>query len=673
MTGTIDRQLNERAKATGATVNRAIGLCQDYFRRHQYPEGYWWGRLESNTSMEAEYLMLTYLLERVDQERWRKLTNYILGKQQEDGSWGQYYAAPGNLSTTVECYLALKLAGYSAESPPLRNARKFILDCGGVPKTRVFTKIWLAMLGQWDWSGTPNMPPEMIFLPSWFPFNIYEFSSWARATVVPMLIILTHRPTKLVPDSARIDELYPEPRSQTDYSLPVPNNGWGWARLLSGIDKVIGLYQRLPVHPLRGLAERKILNWILQHQEADGCWGGIQPPWVYSLIALNYMGSSDYSGFINKGVAGFEGYAIEDDDTWTVQACMSPVWDTALAQIALLESGVSPGDSMVQRSATWLLDQQVLAPGDWTVRAKGTQPGGWCFEFHNDVYPDIDDSSEVLMALAAVPLDPAQEPRRERAIASGVDWLVAMQSKNGGWAAFDKDNDRQYLAKLPFSDFGELLDPPSADVTAHIVEMLGKLGFPADFPPLRQGYDYLRLAQEEDGSWFGRWGVNYVYGIGAVLPALKAAGEDMGQLYVRRAVDWLLFHQNDDGGWGESCGSYVDPRLRGIGPSTASQTAWALLGLLAAGLEDSEAARQGVGFLVTTQTEEGCWDEPYYTGTGFPGYGIGERLSALPNPGQPGHQGLDMGAGFMINYHLYRNYWPLLALGRFAKLGVSDA
>ena len=648
-------------------VDRAILRSQAYFRNSQTPEGNWCGELESNSTMEAEYLMLCFLLDRVDQERIRKVANHILSRQRSDGSWGQYYEAPGDLSTSVECYFALKLAGYTADSRPLRIARRFILSRGGIPKVRVFTKIWLALFGQWEWDGTPNMPPELIFLPSWLPFNIYRFSSWARATIVPMLIILTRRPSCQVSTETGIDELYPGLRSQVDYSLPEPTGGWGWAKALHKLDRIIGFYQSLPVHPFRGLAEKKIANWILNHQEADGCWGGIQPPWVYSLIALHYLGLPAEHPAMEQGFAGFELYAIEDEDTCTVQACMSPVWDTCLAQIALLDSGIAADDPIVQKSTRWLLDRQILSGGDWQVNTKNVQPGGWAFEFHNDQYPDIDDVSEVIIALNAVRLGPEEDGERKYAIERGVAWLSAMQSKNGGWAAFDKDNNAEYITKLPFSDFGESLDPPSADVTAHIIEMFGKLGYRRDNPVVRRAYDYLLREQESDGSWFGRWGVNYIYGLGAALPALAAIGEDMSQDYIRRGLDWLGECQNADGGWGESCGSYVDPELRGVGPSTASQTAWALLALLAAGEGDNDPVIRGVNYLINSQKDDGCWDEPYFTGTGFPGFGVGQKPGTLPKPGESGHQGLDMPAGFMINYHLYRNYWPLSALGRYAN------
>ena len=652
-------------------LESTIGRSQQFLLSIQYPDGYWWGELESNPTMEAEYLLLTYYLDTVDQERWRKLANHIVTRQRDDGSWGQYYGAPGDVSTSVECYFALKLAGVSPDNPEMGKARDFILYKGGVPQVRIFTKIWLSLFGQWEWEGTPKMPPELMFLPTWFPFNIYEFSSWARATIVPMLIILTRRPVRTVPEWARIDELYPMPREHTDYSLPRPKDLLGWRRFFHGADKLLRLYEKLPVKPGRGLALRKAERWILDHQEADGSWGGIQPPWVYSLIALNHLGYSMDHPVMRKGLGGFEAFAIEEGDTWRVQACISPVWDTGLVLIGLLDSGMDPEEPAIQKATRWLLKEQVLTGGDWQVKVRKTPPGGWAFEFDNDIYPDVDDTAEVIMALNMARLDGDGETRRTEAIKRGVEWVLAMQCKNGGWAAFDKDNAKGYIAKMPFSDFGETLDPPSVDVAAHVVEMLGKLGYKRDSPPIKRAYRYILADQEPDGSWFGRWGVNYIYGAGAVLPALEALSEDMSQPYIRRTVHWVIAHQNQDGGWGESCGSYVNPSLRGRGPSTPSQTAWGLMALLAAGEAGHSATEKGIRFLLDTQKGDGSWDEPYFTGTGFPGYGVGQRLNRLPRPGEPGYQGLEMPAGFMINYHMYRNCWPLMALGRYRRLACS--
>ena len=667
MTNVVDRTREDVLDTAQETVQRA----HRYMWSQQHPDGYWWGELESNPTMEAEYVMLTHFLEIADAERWRKLANFLLSKQREDGSWGQYLDAPGDLSTSVECYFALKLTGVSADLPNMVKAREFILSKGGVPDTRIFTKIWLSLFGQWDWKGTPAMPPELMLLPHWFPFNLYEFASWARATIVPMLIILTGRPFRSIPESAAIDELYPTPREQTSYSLPKPDSLKSWRGLFHVTDQILRLYEQAPIKPGRGLATRKALEWILAHQESDGCWGGIQPPWVYSLIALKHLGYSMDHPVMKKGVEAFERYAIEEEDTWRVQACISPVWDTALVTIALLDSGVAPDDPAMQQAGRWLVEKQILTGGDWQVKNRDAAPGGWAFEFDNDKYPDLDDVAEVIMALNGIRQHGEDEMRRTRAIDRGVDWLLSMQSSNGGWAAFDKDNTKSYVTKIPLTDFGEALDPPSADVTAHVLEMMGKIGLDRDLPSAKRAYQYLRERQEPDGAWFGRWGVNYIYGTGAVLPALEAIGEDMSQEYVAKAIEWVVDRQNDDGGWGESCGSYVDPALRGVGPSTASQTAWALLALLAGLGSDAPshpAVARGVRYLANTQKEDGSWDEPYFTGTGFPGYGIGDRPDQLPKPGEDGYQGLDMPAGFMINYHMYRNLWPLTALGRYLAL-----
>ena len=645
-------------------MDLAISRSQDYFRGTQYNDGYWWGELESNNTMEAEYILLSYFLGKQDPQKWRKLTNYIVSKQREDGSWGQYYEAPGDLSTSVECYFALKLAGYAAGGEPLKRARAFIRSKGGISSCRVFTKIWLAIFGQWDWKGTPNLPPELMLLPSWFPFNIYEFSSWARPTVVPLMLVLTYHPTCRVPEWANIDELYLQPGCGVDYSLPDPGLTLSWPSLLYHADQLVGLYRRFPIHPLRGQAAQKAEEWLLSHQEYDGSWGGIQPPWVYSLIALHHMGYPPDHPVIERGFAGIEGFAIETEDTMTIQGCISPGWDTCLAQLALLESGVAPDDPLVVKSGRWLIARQILSPGDWQVRAKNVKPGGWAFEFHNDLYPDIDDAAVVVMALLLADLGDG-ETAKSAAVRRGMDWITALQCKDGGWAAFDKDNNRKYMADLPFSDFGETVDPPSADVTGHVLEMLGRSGYRRDYGPVERGYQFLRGQQEANGSWFGRWGVNYIYGTGTVLPGLRAIGENMSRPYIRKAVSWLLDRQNTEGGWGESCGSYVDPALHGVGPSTASQTAWAMLGLIAGGEASHPATRKGAEYLISTQQDDGTWDEPYFTGTGFPGYGVGAPGRRPNERERVRRQDLDMGASFMIKYHLYCNYWPLLALGRY--------
>ncbi len=639
-------------------VAEAVRRSQGYFARTQAAEGYWWGELESNPTMEAEYLLLTHFLGIGDVFTWRKLANHLFKTQREDGTWGQYYGAPGDLSTSVECYFALKLAGASPDDPRMVRAREFILSKGGVPRARVFTKIWLALFGQWSWKAVPTLPPELVLLPTWFPLNIYDFSSWARGTMLPLSIVFTHEPVCPVPDAAAVPELIPngQPEPAGD---PEPRNPIGAAGAFRLADRLLRWYNALPWHPMRRLAIRRATEWIVDHQEEDGSWGGIQPPWVYSLIALNVLGYDVDHPVMRKGIDGFKGFAIEEDDSLRVQACVSPVWDTCLAMIALEDSGLPPDSPVLRRAGEWLLNGQITAGGDWQIKARNTAPGGWAFEFANSTYPDMDDTAGVLIALQRVKLE---DPRRQaEAIRRGVEWMLGVQSRNGGWGAFDKDNTRRAVAEMPFADFGEMIDPPSPDVTAHVVEALARLGYPRAAPPLQQAMKYLWREQERDGSWFGRWGVNYVYGTGAVLPALEAVGEEMAAAPVGRAVDWLIARQNPDGGWGESCASYADPTLAGQGPSTASQTAWALLALLAAGRWEHEAVRRGIEYLVTTQKEDGTWEEPWFTGTGFPGYGVGQRVKEVRQ------QGAELPAGFMLKYHLYRNYWPLMALGRYRR------
>jgi squalene-hopene/tetraprenyl-beta-curcumene cyclase len=648
----------------------ALSGVLNYFLRTQHPDGYWWGELESNPTMEAEYVMLTHFLGSDEGDRIPLVAEDIRRRQSPDGSWQMYYGAPGDLSTTIECYFALKIAGESPDAPAMARAREFILAKGGIPKARIFTKIWLALFGQWDWRGTPAMPPELMLVPKWAPFNLYKFASWARATIVPMLVILTQHPTRAVPGELALDELYVGGRAAADLRLPDRGAGlFSLERAFLAADKLLRWYEKLPWKPLRSLALRRAERWIVEHQEADGSWGGIQPPWVYSLMALNHLGRPLDEPVMAKGLEGFrQQWSLPSDDgqALRVQACLSPVWDTALATMGLIDAGLPADHEAIQRATRWFMREEIRVKGDWAELNPSLDASGWAFEFENDTYPDIDDSSIIVMDIAAARMTNATEERaRQEALARSTVWMEGMRSTNGGWGAFDKDNDASYLASIPFADFGELLDPPSVDVTAHVVEMFGRLGYAKDHPMVARGVAYMWREQESDGAWFGRWGVNYVYGIGAVLPALAAVGEDMTQMRVRRAVDWLVAHQNDDGGWGESPASYVDPSLRGQGDSTASQTAWALLGLLAAGDRESESTQRGIAYLVSTQLPDGTWNEPQFTGCGFPGYGAGDQPERYRKVGDPAWQGLELGSGFMINYHLYRNYFPLWALGRY--------
>ncbi len=648
-------------------VDTAIDAAIGWLKSNQKPEGFWVGMLESNACIEAEWLLAFHFLGLRDDPKVPGLIEGILHRQRDDGAWEVYYDAPfGDINATVECYVALRAYGYDKDSPALAKARAWILGHGGLSGIRVFTRYWLALFGEWPWHRTPNLPPAVIFNPKWFPFNIYNFSSWARATLLPLAILSARRPVKPLP-CGPLDELYPGGRDRFDFSLPKKGRVFSLERLLLISDRLLHGFHSIGLTPAREKAIRCIIDWIVVHQDEDGAWGGIQPPWIYSLMALHEEGYALDHPVIAKGLDALnQHWQYERDGALHIQASESPVWDTLLVLLALLDCGMDVHQNpSMQRALRWILDMQIDASGDWQVKVPHVEPGGWAFERANTWYPDVDDTGVALVVLARLRNGGFEEKRIANALRRAKNWVSAMQCKNGGWAAFDKDNDKPILTKIPFCDFGEALDPPSVDVTAHVLEAYGLLGI-RDDEAVRKALAYVKLEQESDGSWFGRWGVNHIYGTAAVLPALAALGEDMNAEYVRRAADWMIAHQNDDGGWGESCASYMDPAMRGRGDSTASQTGWALMALLAIGSPDHRGSiEKGVGFLVATQRDDGTWDEPQFTGTGFPGYGVGERIE-LDDDSLGGRlrQGAELARGFMINYNLYRHYFPLMALGR---------
>ncbi len=664
------RRLEMAAPAAPASQrsewDEAIARSIDWLDAKQDPQGFWVGMLESSYSMEAEWLLAMHLLG-YEHPRKEQLVATLLAAQRDDGAWESYYDAPqGDINSTVECYAALRCVGMPAESERLTRAREWIFAHGGLSKIRVFTRYWLALLGEWPWNRTPNLPPEVIANPSWFPFNIYNFASWARATLIPLAVLSARHTTRPLPPERRLDELFPGGRKRMDYRLPHDVPVFSLKRLFLATDRLLHLYQRIGLTPGRTAAIKACLEWVVRHQDADGAWGGIQPPWVYSLLALQAEGYPLTHPVMAKGLEALDAHwSYERDGTLHIQASESPIWDTELTLMAMQDCDREFGDGM-QRAVDWLLQQEIRYRGDWSHKVPHAEPSGWAFERANLHYPDVDDTAVALIVLARLPEADRETPRVRGAIERAVAWTLAMQSSNGGWAAFDKDNDKLIITKIPFCDFGEALDPPSADVTAHVAEALAHLGYDRQLPALERAYRFLRAEQETDGSWFGRWGVNHIYGTAAVLPALAALGEDMAQDYVRRAAAWIVAHQNADGGWGETCASYMDDTLRGRGVSTASQTAWALMALLAVGGHEYDAAiRAGLNFLVTTQREDGTWNEPYYTGAGFPGYGFGGRLDFRDAATrQRIAQGTELQRAFMINYNLYRHYFPLMALGR---------
>ncbi|MER7541528.1 squalene--hopene cyclase [Actinomadura sp.] len=615
----------EEAPGLTRAAAAAVEAAREHLLGLQSPEGWWKGELETNVTMDAEDLLLRQFLGIRTAEETEEAARWIRSQQRPDGTWANFRGGPADLSTTIEAYLALRLAGDPADADHMLAAAKYARDAGGIEGSRVFTRIWLALFGQWSWDDLPVMPPELMFLPSRVPLNVYDWACWARQTIVPLTVLGSLRPVRPLPvDLAELRT-----------GVAPPDDAKGWGRVFNALDRVLHVYEKAPVRPLRRAAMRRAADWIIARQEADGCWGGIQPPWVYSLMALNVLGYDLGHPVVERGLAGLERFTIRDERGRRLEACQSPVWDTVLAMNALADAGAAPDDPALVRAARWVIGEEVRGPGDWSVRRPGLPPGGWAFEFDNDVYPDTDDTAEAIMALRRVSLPEAEAP-----IERAVRWLEGMASKDGGYGAFDADNTRELCTKLPFCDFGAVIDPPSADVTAHVVEALAKEGL-AESTVVKRAVVWLLKAQEADGSWFGRWGANHVYGTGGVVPALIAAGVRPEKPAIRRAVAWLEEHQNPDGGWGEDLRSYDDPAWIGRGESTASQTAWALLALLAAG-ERSAAVDAGVRWLVENQRPDGNWDEDQFTGTGFPG-------------------------DFYINYHLYRLVFPISALGRYLR------
>jgi squalene-hopene/tetraprenyl-beta-curcumene cyclase len=607
---------------TPTALDAGVDAAVDWLLARQSPQGWWTAELETNATMTAEHVLLLRFLGVDDAPIRAGAVRHLLGCQREDGSWANYAGAPADLSSTAEAYAALKVLGVDPGSPPMRRALRVVHEQGGLTRARVFTKIWFALFGEHPWEGVPSMPPELVWLPPRAPLNLYDFACWARGTIAPLLVVLARKPVR--PLGVSLGELV-VPGTERELRR-VPGSGVFW-----WLDHLQKAYERLSRQPWRGRAIGRVLDWVTERQEADGSWGGIQPPWVYSLIALHIEGMPLDHPVMARGLRGLEGFALEDDGGWRLQACMSPVWDTALALLALHAAGVPPGHDAIRRAAAWILDEQIEGLGDWAVRVPGAREcGGWAFEFANDTYPDIDDTAIVVLAL----LRCERTPALERAVQRGAAWVQAMRSRTGNWGAFDRDNTRRLVYRLPFADFGALLDPPSEDVTAHVVEMLAALGHSCSDESMAPGITYLGRSQTKAGSWFGRWGVNHLYGTWAAIAALQAAAALPAA--VRRGADWLERAQRRDGSWGETCMSYDDASFAGVGMPAASQTAWAVLGLQQAGRGGGAAAGRGTHWLLTTQ-RGGTWDEPLHTGTGFPG-------------------------DFYINYHLYRHVFPLMAL-----------
>jgi squalene-hopene/tetraprenyl-beta-curcumene cyclase len=629
----------------GARAGQAIARATQWLVAAQHARGYWHAPLEANATMEAEYVFFNRLLGRDKPDLDRRMAERLLAIQQADGSWPQYHAGPGNVSTTIEAYFALKLAGLGADEPALARARDFIRGSGGLARAGVFTRIWLAYFGQFPWAGVPATPVELVLLPPWFPINIYAMSSWARGTIVPLALLMAHPPEVKVAPSAAVPELWLEAPRRKDLAFARSPELVTMRNFFLALDRVLGVAGRSPWKPLRRRAIARAIEWIVRHQDKNGQWGGIQPAMLNSVLALHSVGFAADHPAIASGIAGVDDFLVESEGTLMYQPCVSPNWDTALAAKALLEAGMEPSHPALGRAADWLVANQIFRPGDWSVLSPRLEPGGWAFEFANDWYPDVDDSAVILMVLRELPI--AATAAGKRAIAYGLNWTLGMESRDGGWGAFDTDNTAAFLNRIPFADMEAMIDPPTEDVTGRLLALMGAYGYGMDYGRARRAVEFLRRTQRADGSWWGRWGVNFIYGTWCALDGLAAIGENLHAPYVRRAVEWLKARQNADGGWGETVASYDDESLAGQGESTPSQTAWAVLGLLSADGPRSAAVERGVDWLVRKQGSDGTWTERPFTGTGFPRH-------------------------FYLRYHLYRHYFPLMALGRWRRIGGGE-
>ncbi|EFA72238.1 squalene-hopene cyclase [Cylindrospermopsis raciborskii CENA303] len=626
-------------------ITQAIAASQEYLLSIQRPEGYWWGELESNVTITVEVLLLHKIWGTCQNRALYKIENYLRCQQREHGGWELYYGDGGDLSTSVEAYMGLRLLGVPVTDAALVKAKSWILKKGGISKTRIFTKLHLALIGCYNWRGLPSLPPWVMLLPDYFPFNIYELSSWARSSTVPLLIVFNRKPVFDIDSPISLDELYAEGIDNAQWSLPKNND---WSDIFTLLDDGFKLAENLNLVPLRDQGIKAAEKWILERQESTGDWGGIIPAMLNSLLALKCLNYKPDDPIIYRGLKAVDNFVIETDNSYCVQPCVSPVWDTAWAIRSLIDSGMVPDDPVIVKAGEWLIDKQIIDYGDWGVKNKQGQPGAWAFEFDNRFYPDVDDSAVVVMALHQAKLP--NENLKKQAIKRAVNWIISMQCKSGGWAAFDIDNDQEWLNYIPYGDLKAMIDPNTADVTARVIEMLGvcKLSIPSQ--KLDQAMNYLLGEQETEGCWFGRWGVNYIYGTSGVLSALALINPQKYLSNLEKGASWLKQVQNPDGGWGETCLSYGDSNLKGKGDSTPSQTAWGLMGLIAAGEAgqkfDFTSMEKAVNYLLTTQRLDGTWHESYFTGTGFPGH-------------------------FYLKYHLYQQYFPLLALGRYRRIVKS--
>jgi squalene-hopene/tetraprenyl-beta-curcumene cyclase len=665
-------------EALSEAASRAAGLAKNWFMSRQLPDGHWCAELESNATLTAEYVMLYQALGlHIDQTKGKQIIQYLLGNQKPDGSWGIAHNYSGDVSTTTEVYFALRLLGLPPEDRNLNRAEDFIRANGGIEKVRIFTRINLALFGLFPWSAIPVIPPEFILLPPESPVNIYTLSSWARSTMVPLFIIFHHKPVFALPNGRSdnndwLDHLWLNPKNKNiAYAEPwldvLKTEGISYKSFFAASDLLLRAYDKalektnssslfktlsnlaLPVIGTvkdklpREYAVKKCEEWVLERQEETGDWAGIMPPMINGVLALTLNGHGLDSSPVQRGLDAIERFVINDENGFRVQACVSPVWDTVLGMRALIDCGVNKDDAKILAARKWVDAKQIRKNyGDWKVYNPNGTPGGWSFEYENTWYPDVDDTAAVMNAFLLQDMSSKSSETIQRA----AQWIVSMQNRDGGWGAFDKDNDKLFLNQIPFSDMDSLCDPSSPDVTGRVLEAFGLLNDTRYSYTVKKALEYIRKTQEPEGSWYGRWGVNYIYGTSNVLCGLQHQDIPLDDAMIVRALDWLKSKQNSDGGWGECLESYADRNKMGVGASTASQTAWALMGLLAYLPATDDAICRGISWLCAKQVHEssslqhGSWNEEEFTGTGFPNH-------------------------FYLRYHYYRHFFPMMALGRF--------
>lgn len=635
-------EVDEKTLTLKELLHYKCEKSQNWLIKEQHPEGYWQGLLEGDSSVTSEYVLFSYFFDRLRPDVMKKIIRFLRSQQQEDGGWNIYHGGESEINSSVKAYFALKLCRVSPNEEFMRKARQFIIQNGGLHNTNTYLKIYLALFGQYDWAGCPTLLPEITLLPKWFYFNLYNMSYCARTIVTPLLVICSLKPSIHVPEELGLKEIWDEDSRDFNVSLHqyIKGNYFGISGVIMALDYFSKYVAKLPFRPGRKKALKGVERWIVEHMPMSDGLGAIWPAMFNSVLALHTLGYPSNHPIMEHSFKEVEALAVENNREFFVQPCLSPIWDTAISLMALKNSGLSSHHPSLINATDWLVSKQTHTKGDWSENNPTLEPGGWAFQFNNEFFPDLDDTAMVLMAIhknGSKTPDKLTESCRK-----GIQWVLGMQNSDGGWAAFDRDNNKMLFTKLPFSDMNAVVDPSTADITARCLEMMGDYGYIKTHPVAQKALQFLKSNQEQDGSWFGRWGVNYIYGTWSVLAGLNRIQEDMQQPYIQKSLDWLCSVQHEDGGWGETCITYQDPSKKGQGRSTPSQTAWAILALIEGGRSQSSSTLAGVQYLLNTQLDNGSWNEIDFTGAGFPKV-------------------------FCLRYNMYRHYFPLMALGKFYK------